>query len=206
MIISIFRFLVKDDHQNWPDFLSTAAFAFNTAYHRAISDYAISPFVCSRSYSALWNNLNPSPPVFYHVESYRTYLCRQNRKIFEFVNHMLRRAGEENERLYHIKFKVQNPGIELGNRVFIKRLAPKQYRLESKYIGPFSMLDKASDSVTVRSLYNNKVATIHLSHVKFCHEGKVIKKRRERRPPRKCESRWELRNKSLRTIEVWCKV
>ena len=170
VVISILKFLIADEVHTWPDALSTATFALNSAYNRAVGDtpyflvYAQDPRVPYDTF------FNPNPPPCYDIESYRTYVCNQNRKIFRYVRHMLEKAGKEYQEDYDRRFKVTEPSINIGDRVYIRRITPKKHKLESKYYGPFRVLELKRDAVSVRNLYNSKISMVHLSQVKLCKE------------------------------------
>ena len=41
-------------------------------------------------------------------------------------------------------------------------------------MGPYRIIGKSNDSVTVRNLYNSKISTVHLSHIKLCHDNQMF--------------------------------
>ena len=60
--------------------------------------------------------------------------------------------------------------------MYVKRLTPKEHKLQSKYIGPYRIIGKTKDAVTVRNLYNCKEMTVHLSYVNVIHENELFHK------------------------------
>ena len=135
VIISILRFLVADDPHNWPNSLSTATFALNTAHNRAIGD---SPyfFVFAKDPQMPFDTFfNTNPLLFYDVESYRAYITHQNRRIFDFVKHMLEQSSLDNVYTYDDRFNVCKTNFNLGDRIYIKRLQPKVHKLQSPFLG-----------------------------------------------------------------------
>ena len=174
VIINILRFLVADDVSTWPNLLSTATMALNSAYNRAIGEtphYLVFTKDPQLPYDTFFD---PKPPPCYNIEAYRTYVCKQNRKIFRFVRHMLEKSRRESQEAYNKKFNVTETEICEGDRVYIKRLAPKKHKLESKFTGPFRVITMKRDAVEVRNLYNSKISTVHLSHVKLCKEREIM--------------------------------
>ena len=96
---------MADEPLTWPNLLTTAALALNTAVNRAIGD---TPYflVHTRDPRLPYDTLfNPKPPPCYNIESYRAYICNQNRKVFRQVRHMLERAQEENKVSYDARFR-----------------------------------------------------------------------------------------------------
>ena len=86
---------------------------------------------------------------------------------------MLERSQNEYEKTYNIRFSTRGSSVAIGDRVYVKRNGPRQHKLESKYVGPFRVLSKNMDSVTIRNLFNHKEQTVHLSKVFMVREEEV---------------------------------
>ena len=171
-IIGILRFLVADDPQEWPKQLPLAALALNTAYNRALGDNPHFLVHCQDARLPYDVFLNASAKRFYDIESYRTFICSQGRKVFDLVKRSLEKEGENNAEEYNIKFKTQDSRLRAGDRVFIKRLAPRKHKLEGHFIGPFRIVERNAQAVKVKNLRTDKISEVHLSHVlmvKECH-------------------------------------
>ena len=140
VIVSILRFLVADDPHNWTNSLSTATFALNTAYNRAIGDTPYFLVFDQDPKMPFDTFFNTNPLPFYDVESYRAYIIHQNRRIFEFVKHMLEKSTQDNVHTYDNRFNVCKSDFNLGDKVYIKRLTPKEHKLQSQFLGPYKLL------------------------------------------------------------------
>ena len=133
VIVSILRFLVADDPHNWPNSLSTATFALNTAYNRAIGDTPYFLVFAQDPKMPFDTFFNTNPLPFYDVESYRAYITHRNSRIFEFVKHMLEKSTQDNVHTYDNRFNVCKSDFNLGDRAYIKRLTPKEHKLQSVF-------------------------------------------------------------------------
>ena len=174
VIISILRFLVANDPHNWSNSLSTTTFALNTAYTHAIGDTPSFSVVAQDPKMPFDTFFNPNPAPFYDVESYHAYISHQNRCILEFLKHMLKTSSQDNVSASNKRFDECKPDFNLGDRVYIKRLNSKEHQLQSKFLGPYRIIGKSHDSVTVRNLYNSKISAVYLSHIKLCHENQMF--------------------------------
>ena len=74
MIISILRFLVADNPYDWPSSLSTATFALNSAYNRAIGDTPYFLMFAQDPRMLFDTFFDPKPDLCYNVDSYKTCL------------------------------------------------------------------------------------------------------------------------------------
>ena len=101
------------------------------------------------------------------------HVCNQNKQIFSFVKRMLDKSAQEYVNTYNRRFNTQETTFNLGG-VYIKRRTPKQHKLQSKFLGPYRIVNKSADSVTVRNLYNSKESTVHLSYVNLLQESELI--------------------------------
>ena len=172
-IINILKMLVADSPLDWPNQLQAATTALNTAYNRAIGDnphflvygqdirYPFDTFV------------NRGKKPFYNIEAYRDYLMETNHHVFKLVKHMLKRSAEVNQKEYDIRFSTRESPIKEGDRVYVKRMQMNT-KLDSRFIGPFRVLEASSDKVTLKNLYNHKVIKVHLSNVLLVRENDSV--------------------------------
>ena len=171
-IMSILRMLVADSPLDWPNKLQTATTALNTAYNRAIDD---NPHFLVYGQDIRYpfdTFLNESKKPFYNLESYRDYLMETNHRVFKLVKHMLKQSSETNKHTYNIRFRTRESGLKAGDRVFVKRMQPNS-KLESKFVGPYRVVEVNPDKVVVKNLHNSKISTVHLSHVLVVPERDV---------------------------------
>ena len=115
----------------------------------------------------------PGQIKIYNVDAYKTELTAHTEYVYGFVRKLLERATERNAVDYDKRFKVKPAEIMKGARVFIKQLLPRKHKLESKYVGPFRVIEAGPDSVTVRNLSNDKKRVVHKAHVKLCKEEDI---------------------------------
>ena len=170
--MSILKMIVSDSPLDWPSKLQIATTALNTAYNRAIGD---NPHFLVYGQDIRYpfdTFLNDSKKPFYNIESYRDYLMETNHRVFKLVKHMLRESSETNRQTYNIRFSTRESGLKKGDRVFVKRFQPNS-KLESKFVGPFRIIEKHADTVTVKNLYDSKVSKVHLSHVILVPESEI---------------------------------
>ena len=163
-IISILRMLVADAPETWPNRLQIATTALNTAYNRAVGD---NPFflVYAKDIRYPFDTfLNEKRKPFYNAESYRDYLVEANHRVFKLVKYMLSRSITENRETYNIRFRTRESPVHIGARVYVKRQQPSS-KLDSKFVGPYRIVDKKADSVKIKNLHNGKVSSVHMSHI-----------------------------------------
>ena len=79
-----------------------------------------------------------------------------------------------NAKDYNIRFVTGESAIKPGDRVFVKRLAPRKHKLQSKFLGPFRIMEKKGQAVKVKNLSNGKVSEVHLSHVLLAKESEIV--------------------------------
>ena len=171
-IITILRMLVADSPISWPNQLQIATTALNTAYNRAIGD---NPFFLVYAMDIRYpfdTFINEKKKPFYNVDNYRDYLVETYHRVFKLVKHMLERSIKENKQTYNIRFRTRESPIHVGARVYVKRQQPTS-KLDSKFVGPFRVIEKKADSIKIKNLYNAKVSTVHMSHVVVVPECQV---------------------------------
>ena len=78
---------------------------------------------------------------------------------------MRRRKWSSTDILKYLAFLLPRGDNENAPLVYCKRLQPKSQKLQSRYIGSFRVIKLLPDAVEVKSLYNNKIYVVHLSHV-----------------------------------------
>ena len=113
-----------------------------------------------------------SLPV-YNVDSYRTYICNATKRCFESVSMFLKQAQDRHASEYNLRFKTGKIAIELGDRVYLKRLQPREHKLQSKFLGPYRVQEIKNDKITVKEIVSGKIVNVHRSFVKVMPEGLV---------------------------------
>ena len=171
-IMSILRMLVADSPLDWPNKLQIATTALNTAYNRCIGDNPHFLVYAQDIRYPFDTFLNESKKPYYNVESYRDYLMETTHRVFKLVKYMLSEATETNKHTYNIRFSTRESKLKVGDRVYVKRQQPSS-KLDSKFVGPFRILEVYADKVRIKNLYNNRISCIHLSHVLVIPEGDV---------------------------------
>ena len=154
--------------------MSTTTVALDTAYTHAIGDTPSFSVFAQDPKMPFDTFFNPNPAPFYDVESYHAYISHQNRCILEFLEQMLEMSSQDNVSAYNKRFDECKPDFNLDDRVYIKKSTSKENQLQSKFWGPYRIIGKSNDSVTVRNLYNSKISTVHLSCIKLCREHQIF--------------------------------
>ena len=178
-IINILRRLVAESPMDWANQLQIATTALNTAYNRAVGD---NPHFLVHGQDIRYpfdTFLNDKKKPFYNVEAYRDYLMETNHRVFKLVKHMLRRSAENNERQYNIKFSTRESPIQKGDLVYVKRMQTAS-KFDSRFIGPFRVIERNVDTVTLKNLFNHKIHKVHLSHVLLVREDNIENTDRQR--------------------------
>ena len=124
--MNILRIIVSENPNVWPDALPIATFALNSAFNVSVGE---SPhfLVFLQDARMLYNDfLNISSKPIYNVQNYRDFLCSLNRSVFKSVQASLQRMTENHQRTYDLRFNTQENTINPGDRVYCKRLQPKQ--------------------------------------------------------------------------------
>ena len=172
-IVNMLRFIVRDNPSFWTDHLGTVQFALNTAYNKSVGDtpfflmYAQDP----RYPFELFTDFKCLP--VYNIDSYKTYICNATKRCFESVSLFLKQSQERHRVDYNLRFKTGQIDIALGDRVYIKRLAPKEHKLQSRFLGPYRVIDVHYDSIKLREIVSGKEVTTHRSYVKVIPEPLV---------------------------------
>ena len=171
-IVNILKMLVADFPHDWPNLLQVATTALNTAFNRAIGD---NPHFLVYGQDIRYpfdTFLNEGKKPFYNVEAYRDYLMETNHRVFKLVKHMLKRSAEINQKEYDIRYSTRESPVKVGDRVYVKRMQISS-KLDSRFIGPFRVIERNTDNVLLKNLHNHKVSKVHLSNVLLIREDDV---------------------------------
>lgn len=164
-IVQLLRLIIGDNPGGWAEALPTAEFALNTAYNKSIRDspyylvYGQDPVL---PYSVV---LGGERAPVYNVDDFRTYLTNLTKRVFDTTERVLKRASTQYKTDYDIRHKVGDPKIDRGDRVYLKRLQPRQHKLEPAFIGPYRVLDVKENKVRLRNIKTGKECEYHASHV-----------------------------------------
>ena len=164
-VMNILRYFVQDDPRNWSQYLKPAMFALNSAYNRAIGDSSF--FLVFGQDPVLPYEVFTKPDLLpvYNVDNYKSALCNLNKRIFKTVAEFLKRAQHEYCSDYDMRHKTENVTMEVGSRVYVKRLAPRQHKLQSKFVGPFRIKEDRENNVVLVDLVRLKEVSVHKDYV-----------------------------------------
>ena len=173
-IISILRMLVADAPTDWSDKLQIATTALNTAYNRAIGDNPFYLVYCKDITYPYETFLNERKRPFYNIDNYRDYLVQTTQRMFDLVKYALEQTTKSYQTDYDIHFRTRQSTLGVGDRVYVKRRQINS-KLDSKYIGPFRIMNRHHDKLTIKSLYDKQVKDVHLSHVICMREDELAR-------------------------------
>ena len=159
------RFFIQSDAENWSLYVKPVMFALNVAFNRSIGD---SPYflVFGQDPNLPFEAFSKKERIpVTDINACKAVLCNINRRVFDTVRKFLKRAQEENATSYNKKHKVSELPIAVGMRVYVKRLVPRQHKLQTRYIGPFRVEKVMQSGVLLRSVTHGKVIKVHKDYV-----------------------------------------
>ena len=164
-IVQLLRLIVGNNPGNWVQALQPAEFALNTAYNRSIQDtpyflvFGQDPVL---PYSVVSREeVGPA----YNIDDYKVQLSGLTNRVFNVTRELLARAREEYKVDYDARQRVGDPGIQAGERVYLKRLQPRKHKLEPCFVGPYRVIEVDKSKAKLCHLGTGKQVEYHLSHV-----------------------------------------
>ena len=165
VLLNVLRIIVSENPNVWPDALPIATMALNSAFNVSVGDSPHFLVFLQDPRMPFEDFLDVHSKPIYDIQNYRDFLCSLNRTVYESVRTMLQKSTENHQKTYDIRFKTGESTIQVGDRVYCKRLQPKTSKMQSKYIGPFRVLEKSVDSFKLLNLFNDKISEVHASYV-----------------------------------------
>lgn len=174
------RMFTTRRQDDWVDLLPLAEFAYNNASHAAIG---FSPFYATYGYHPAFSFMTPTVSTVPAAEERVKHL----QHIHEELRTMIDIAGQQAKRHYD-RGVTKQPLFQIGDKILLRHqniatTAPSQ-KLASKFLGPFSIMEKLSDVVyrvkLPRTLRIHNV--FHVSLLERYHED-TIPGRRQKPPP-----------------------
>ena len=98
-------------------------------------------------------------------------MCNLNKRTWEVATRFLERAQEEHKGEYDKRCKVAPNKVEVGMRAYVKRLAARKHKLQTRFLGPFRVLKVCDSGIQLRCIKNNRVIFVHKDYVTVVPES-----------------------------------
>ena len=149
-------------------------YALNTAYHRAIGD---SPhflmFLTDPRFPFETFSKPDTTVAVSDMQEYKRVMSNINKRVWEVTSRFLVKAQAENQDDYNRRHKAVDVTIQVGARVYVKRLQPRKHKLQTRFLGPYRVIKVNESSVELSSIRNQKKIFVHKDFVSVVPESSL---------------------------------
>lgn len=109
--------------------------------------------------------MDPRTLPLYSVEQYRVMFCNLTQRMLQTTQTLLLMANEKYQTKYDRQFRTQTSKMQIGGRIYLKRLQPRKHKLGSAYLGPHRVKEIKNDITVIQHIKAGVQGEYHLSHM-----------------------------------------
>lgn len=162
------RSYVNKHLNDWNNYIQFAVFTYNTTPH-ATTNYSPHELLFGEK-ADLPSTIRKEPDPIYNYDDYYFELKYKLQNAYDFAKKNLIKKKEENKKQYDKK--VSTIKLAVGDKVLLENVTTK--KLESRYLGPYDVIEIMSETNTKIKINNNKYKTVHNNQLKkFCNNSTI---------------------------------